>query len=126
MGRPMPSRADLDPAAIKLLLPYLLLIDVLRDPLEFRFRLVGTEIDRIVAGNYTGVRFSDLSHMRRGNKVWAEYERVVASSAPLCSEIEYVGATDYVRRVAHALFPLSDDGRTVNVICTVVDLERRW
>jgi hypothetical protein len=125
-GRPMPSRADIDPAAIKPLLPYLLLIDVLRDPPDFRFRLIGTEIDRIVAGNYTGVCFSDLSHMRRGNKVWAEYERVVASGAPLCAGIDYVGAADYVRRLAHALFPLADDGRTVNVICTVVDLERRW
>jgi hypothetical protein len=125
-GRSMPSRADLDPAAITSVLPYLLLIDVLRDPLDFRFRLVGTEIDRIVAGTYTGVHFSNLPHMRRGNDIWAAYAQVVASGAPLCSEIEYVGPIDYVRRMAHAQFPLSDDGRAVNMICTVVDIERRW
>jgi hypothetical protein len=125
-GRPMPSRADLDPAAIKPLLSYLLLIDVLREPLDFRFRLVGTEIARIVAGPYTGVRFSELPHMRRGNTVWAEYERVAAGGTPLCAEIDYVGAADHVRRMAHALFPLSGDGRTVNMIFAVVDIERRW
>lgn len=40
--RPMPARADLDPADIKPVLPYLILIDVEPEPLRFRVRLAGT------------------------------------------------------------------------------------
>src|SRR5260221_5837990 len=40
--RAMPARADIDPIALKPILPYLLLIDVEPAPLRFRFRLAGT------------------------------------------------------------------------------------
>ncbi|MEQ8267412.1 MAG: PAS domain-containing protein [Parvibaculum sp.] len=47
-GRLAPVRADLDPAEIKHFLPILNLLDVRREPLGFRHRLVGTEIvDRL-------------------------------------------------------------------------------
>lgn len=36
--RPMPRRADFDPASLPLLLGNLILVDVLRDPLRFRYR----------------------------------------------------------------------------------------
>lgn len=40
--RAMPARADLDPADIKPVLPYLILIDVESAPLRFRVRLAGS------------------------------------------------------------------------------------
>ena len=39
--RRAPTRADIDPAEIKRLLPYVGLVDVERSPLRFRYRLVG-------------------------------------------------------------------------------------
>uniref|UniRef100_UPI003137A719 PAS domain-containing protein n=1 Tax=Ferrovibrio terrae TaxID=2594003 RepID=UPI003137A719 len=58
--RPMPARADLDPAEITPLLPNLILRDVLRDtkpgwPLDFRYRLIGTRVDAMMNGRYTGL-----------------------------------------------------------------------
>jgi hypothetical protein len=41
-GAKLPSRRDLHPGDIKRLLPTLSLIDVVRDPLDFRVRLAGT------------------------------------------------------------------------------------
>src|SRR5690349_8298694 len=44
-GRAMPARADIDPAEIKALLPYMILVDVIYDTeagLDFVYRLVGT------------------------------------------------------------------------------------
>jgi len=69
-GRLMPSRADLDPLHIPQLLPHVMLIDVLREPLDFRFRLLGSMIDRIVARDYRGLRFSEVPHMAKGNPLW--------------------------------------------------------
>lgn len=52
--RPAPSRADLLPSEIKPFLPIINLIDVCRDPLGFRHRLVGTEIVEQLGRDATG------------------------------------------------------------------------
>ena len=64
-GRRMPSRKDIDPVEIPRLLSSTALVDVLRDPLDFRFRLLGTAIDNITSKNLRGVRFSELPYLRR-------------------------------------------------------------
>lgn len=53
-GRAAPMRADLDPAEIKPFLPILNLLDVRREPLGFRHRLVGTEIVDKLGRDATG------------------------------------------------------------------------
>lgn len=79
-GRRMPARADLDPAEIKLLLPHLVLMDVLRDaspdwPLDFRYRLIGTHVDANMNGRYTGLRMSTLPHQRPPGRLWKALRR---------------------------------------------------
>lgn len=123
-GRTMPARADLDPAAIPKLLTSVLLVDVLRDPLDFRYRLVGSDIDAISHRNFRGVRFSEILHMRRGNRLWAQYQEVAKTGRPPWSEVPYVGADPFIRRMLHCLMPLGVDGKTVDMIFAVVDIER--
>lgn len=123
--RRMPSRMDLDPVDVPHLLPYVMLIDVLRDPLDFRFRLLGTAHDLIVGGNYRGRRFSELSHTAPGNRIWDEYARVADEGQPLRSVVSYVGADAYVpRQFEHCLMPLSASDRTVDMIFVVAALGR--
>jgi hypothetical protein len=50
----LPGRQHLDPADITDLLPYLWLLDVQREPLRLRYRLVGTAIVRMVGRDFTG------------------------------------------------------------------------
>src|SRR5947207_671126 len=73
-GRLMPSRADLDPVAIPDLLPCVMLIDVLREPLDFRFRLLGSKHDRRLGDNYRGRLLSELPRLAKGNQIWDELE----------------------------------------------------
>jgi hypothetical protein len=124
-ARRMPSRADLNPVDIPRLLPYVMLIDVLSDPLDFRFRLLGTEHDAIVGGNYRGRLFSTLPHLAEGNPIWARYAKVVAERRPVCGYVSYVGADRYVRHeLEECLMPLSADGETVDMIFVVTAVER--
>ena len=123
-GRRLPARADLDPTAIPKLLTGVLLVDVLRNPLDFRYRLVGSDIDSISHRNFRGVSFSEILHMRRGNRLWAQYEEVAETGRPLWSEVPYVGADPFIRRMLHCLMPLAADGVTVDMIFAVVDIER--
>lgn len=118
--RLMPSRADLDPLHIPLLLPYVMLIDVLNGPLDFSFRLLGSRHDRIVAGDYRGRRFSELPHIAKGSLVWDQFEQVVAERQPLCAHVSYgVKNDDITGRLEHCLMPLSNDGEAVHIVFVV-------
>jgi len=123
--RPMPSRTDLSPMDIPDLLPYVMLIDVWCNPLDFSFRLLGTEHDQIVGGDYRGRRFSSLAHTAPGNPIWDQYAQVVADRRPVWGEVSYVGRDEQVlRRFEHALMPLSCDGATVDLIFVVSAIDR--
>jgi len=52
-GRP-PTRAEFDPTAIPHLMPYLMLLDVVEDGKDFRYRVVGTHVARIHGADNTG------------------------------------------------------------------------
>ena len=125
-SRAMPARADFSPADIPKLLPYVILMDVLRDPLDFRYRVVGTEIDRICARNYKGMKFSELPDKRDPNPIWRHHREAVEARAPVRRELSYVGPDGDVRRIEHCLMPLSSDGESVDHILVAVEIERSY
>ncbi|MBM3547345.1 MAG: PAS domain-containing protein [Alphaproteobacteria bacterium] len=59
-GRAMPSRADVDPLNLPALLGNLILIDVLREPLRFRYRLIGSRLTERVKRDMTGKFFDEV------------------------------------------------------------------
>jgi hypothetical protein len=120
-GRAMPARRDLDPVLeIPRLVPWVVLVDVLRNPLDFRFRLIGTGIVDRSHANYTGKLFSELPHIGCDSHLWKHRVTVVETGAPLRCEPPYIGGVPGVRRVVDIHLPLSEDGTDVNMILTVV------
>ncbi|MDY0871649.1 PAS domain-containing protein [Dongia rigui] len=60
-GRDMPTRADLDPIDFRYALGYVVLVDVERHPLRFRFRLYGSGLVNYFGdGDYTGKYADEL------------------------------------------------------------------
>jgi len=124
-GRPMPARADLSPGDIPKLLPCVILMDVLHEPLDFRYRLIGTEIDRICHRNYKGAKMSELPDKRSPNPIWQHHQEAVETRAPVRRALSYVGPDGDVMRVEHCVLPFSDSGKTVDHLLVAVDVERR-
>ena len=118
--RPMPARADLDPCDIPELLPNLLLIDVAHDPLDFRYRLVGTIVDYHLREPRSGQWMSAIPHQRKGSVIWATLESVVTRKVPVVSTIPYVGPHADYKLSEDIILPLSDDGDTVNMLLVAV------
>ena len=50
----LPGRQHVDPMAMRDLLPFVWLLDVQREPIRLRYRLVGTAIVRLVGKDHTG------------------------------------------------------------------------
>jgi hypothetical protein len=122
-GRRMPARRDIEPTEILDLLPYVVLIDVEREPLDFRYRLVGTAVAARFGHDYTGAHFSALPQQGRGSEAWNTAVRILEEKRPIVSHIPYVGFNRWVQNYRDISMPLSENNDTVNMIFGVLQFE---
>jgi hypothetical protein len=115
-ARIAPSRSDIDPAEIKALLPYVGLADVLRDPLRFRYRLVGTQVTMGYGRELTGSYLNEVDLNAHQHEIIDEYKRVVERCEPACASWEYTRHDGRHIRYERLALPLSSDGKTVDML----------
>jgi hypothetical protein len=120
--RRMPSRADIDPAELRPLLPHIMLLDVIDGGSDMRYRLVGTEIERHLGRPVTGRLLGDLVSGDYLDYVLSLYQRVIADTAPVYSENGFdrdrsdFGMIADFKRAHRLMLPLSRDGVTVDIV----------
>jgi hypothetical protein len=120
-GRRMPARRDLDPVLeIPRLLPWIILVDVLRDPVDFRYRVIGTGVVDRTRRNYTGACLSELTHVERDGPLWTDRIAAIETRAPRLTAPSYTGRDKTVQGVSGVHLPLSNDGESVDMILTFV------
>jgi hypothetical protein len=115
-GRTMPARADFDPFDLKYMLGKLLLVDVLRDPLRFRFRLIGTELLKRSGIDLTGRMLDDHPDPEYREYMRQRYITAVAGRQPLSSIQTRLVLDGRLRRYEALLLPLASDGETVDML----------
>lgn len=123
--RAMPSRADLDPTEMIAFLPHVILLDVLREPVDFRWRLIGTVVEEHMSTPYTGRRFSEFAGQRAPSRIWVNSERVMRERRPVRSDIPYIGPKSDFTTIEDIMMPLASDGENVDVIFIVVEYVRK-
>jgi hypothetical protein len=125
-GRPMPSRADINPAEMKPHLGWVVLVDVAPDFSDFRYRTIGTSVTRYILADATGKTVREV-FSRYGeaalNGNLATYrkcarDRVIVHAYGPAEWMEH----DFLDFESLYL-PLSDDGETVNMILSAVLFE---
>jgi len=121
-GRAAPGRADLDPADIPRLLPIVYLVDVTHSPLDFRFRLVGTEFCEKYGRDFTGERLVAVNKHDHRDEVLADYERCAALRVPVVSRRDFVNDMGVNWRYERILLPLCDDDGPVNMLIGGMDI----
>ena len=124
-GREMPSRADLDPADLKPHLPQIVLLDVVQDPLRFRYRLVGTEVTRVRRGTSksdpTGTYVDEVTHHQGTSAILAHYRRVVLERKPSLDHGTYTPDPERPwARFTRLVMPLSKNGTTVDMLMVML------
>lgn len=127
--REIPARRDLDPADIATILPNVMLKDVCRDPLDFRYRLVGSRARHHSQADYTGKRMSELAHQGPSSVVFRVCAWVVENRRPLLLRPPYAGPQRDFLWIEAAVMPLSDgrdDARAaVDKLFIVLDFLRK-
>ncbi|MEX2009824.1 MAG: PAS domain-containing protein [Dongiaceae bacterium] len=128
-ARPFPARADVVPEDLHFALGKIILVDVRYDPLDFVFRLYGSEIAAMDRDEVTGKSVRDIGPAAYRDMLVRHYTDAVTERVPLFHEIVATadGASDNYQR---AIIPLSDDGVVINILLTVAgwndDLHRIW
>ncbi|MBK8160271.1 MAG: PAS domain-containing protein [Rhodospirillaceae bacterium] len=90
-ARNMPTRADLDPIDFPYALGYVMLVEVERAPLRFRFRLYGSALVKYFAdGDYTGKYADQLLPPDYAPFVVAAYTTAVEGGVPRHAQREMV------------------------------------
>ena len=81
-GDSIPYRRDFRPAAIRRLLPYIILVDVLNDPRDFQFRLVGTAFITVTGQELTGRLISEVFPPQFRMEVFEGWNAIVENGGP--------------------------------------------
>lgn len=115
-GRPFPARADFDPLELRYILGNLSLIDVLRDPLRFVFRLHASQNAAHLGADLTGKEVAEMPAWVDPASVRAQYEHVVATRAPKARRRVGTHADGIRWEYEVLVLPLSTGGETVDML----------
>lgn len=117
----LPGRADIDPLDIPSLLPQVVLLDVRRDPWDFRFRLIGTNVVYHLAKDLTGSWMTEVGHMAPPSRIYDSCVEVASSGKPKRSDTPYVGPHQNYVRAEDIILPLASDGETPDMLLVFVE-----
>lgn len=121
-GDRLPARADIDPLDIPSLLPQIILLDIDRDPWDFRYRLIGTNVVEHLAMDRTGSWMSEISHMAPPSTIFTSCVEVASSGKPLLySDTPYVGPHQAHMHADDVILPLASDGATPDMLLVFVE-----
>jgi hypothetical protein len=122
--RPFPTRADIDPMALKPILPHVMMTEISYDPFRVLYRLVGTEIVRFAKLDFTNRYADELEFQDVAENDWsAFYRKVVDARRPGFGITSWTIEGGLTRWIEFLICPLSDDGVTINRCIAVEDYE---
>ena len=108
-GRRMPCRADIEPLEIPALLPMVFLVDIEREPLRFRFRLVGTRVVTWFGRDATGEYLAEPFVLH--------YRQVMETRQPAYDRLEAPGRNGRRSYCQRLLLPLAgEDGEVAMLL----------
>lgn len=120
-ARRAPSRREFDPGEMPQVLPRLILIDVVRDPPDFRYRLAGTDTFFIHGVELTGRSVLSIVPQKQGRLLWNDLCEIMETWEPQHVQLEFVSQDGYARAYRVLRLPLSSDGSLVDMVMVIQD-----
>jgi len=115
-GRVAPARADIAPEEIIDILPYVMLIDLVGDDHRLRYRLIGTELDRLFGTGMTGQFLDEVDFNGLRPLVVADYRKVVEDAAPSWTRWRFLTGKGRLLEYERIALPLSTDGKAIDML----------
>lgn len=120
----LPGRQHFDPLDIAGILSRVWMLDVLRDPLRYRYRLAGTKEVETLQREVTGLMFDDVHpHLRGESEAYGRFAEIAQRGVATYRRGRVVAVHHKEHLdVENCMVPLARDGRTVDIIlaCSVL------
>ncbi len=117
--RLFPARRDLDPLDFPYALGKIMLIDVSHDPLQFRFRLYGTELVDRMGIDVTGLSLDKHPMPEFRDFLGRGWREAIDGRRPLHVFFDRM-VDERQRRFESLRLPLSSDGTTIDMLMVAV------
>ena len=119
----LPARSDFPAESLKPWMGCITLVDVVRDPMRFRWRLIGTTVTEHMGRDSGGKWFEDLYDAPTLAKHVSAYRTAVERGGPAYfrGNLQYVNK-DY-RYFNSVHLPLAEDGTTVDMLMLGMDFD---
>ena len=122
-ARSFPGRADIDSIDFTFALERVSIIEVHRDPLRFRYRLVSTHLTEHLGYEISSKYFEDIPEPSMREFARAFYERALERQGPLYETGSVViGRHEWWHETL--LLPLAADGETIDMFLIYRNTER--
>ncbi|MGZ8362912.1 MAG: motility/cell cycle regulatory protein MopJ [Caulobacteraceae bacterium] len=115
-GARLPRRANIDPRDLKRMLPTISLIDVTRDPRDYRLRLAGTGLYRVYGREITGRALEDIYASGAAEYWRRELDKVVDQRRPAAGVHNFAWRGAPHLTVLWLRLPLASNGEDVDMI----------
>ncbi len=113
----LPGRQHLDPLDIPQLLPNIWMVDVTRNPLRFRFRLVGTEIVKFVGRDVTGLWLDEFFEGYETSEASHAHRNCALAGEPAYRKGDVLFNPGRADLEAERIYlPLAQDGKEVDIL----------
>ena len=117
----IPDRRDLDPVALRTVLPNLFIAEAEHVPFRIRYRLVGTKAVQVIGFDITG-RYLDELLSVASEVPWMDYYRIAYEShEPLLGSVVVPARSGGTFNYEFGLFPLTQGGTRIEQFVAVED-----
>jgi len=123
-GRMMPARRDIDPIEMKPWLGNLMLIEFPPDPMQYRVRLDGVNIQQFYGNSREGKGVEAMTSEDERRIILPQYIVVLERKQPAYYETAFITSEGIPTSQRKLLLPLSDDGEQVNMILAGLYFDR--
>lgn len=123
-ARPLPARADFDPAEFRHLLANVMLLDILPAPDFYRVKLSGEAINQFYGRNIAGRTPREYMAAEAVSKVGELIQGILADRGPVCrtGQTYWQGEKSY-KRFENCMLPLASDGETVDMLLVAIKFD---
>ena len=116
----LPGMRALDPTGMPKLLPHLVLVDLFEaGRLRPRYRLTGTEVDRLVGANYSGRYYEDIYAPKDLARFLALFRDLIRQAQPLYWTGQLLLRDREFIAIERLICPFAADGRAVDAFAAI-------
>jgi hypothetical protein len=119
-NRTVPRKSDFDPVDVPSLLSVTAWVEVMDGGRDYKFRVVGTDIDAIHSGYYTGRRMSEIAAFLPGSPFFEAFAEAVRQGRSVTVTLPYDFEDGTPLHVRVLLLPFGDDEANIDHVWGII------